>query len=87
MAQEEVNEQANEYWAICTLSMSEKHVSLRFRIEYRKRNVLTVMDLCSLPRVDGFIESLGEANTEYWQIEIEKHGRSKTTFNNQHGRL
>jgi hypothetical protein len=66
---------------------------MRFCIDYRKLNTLTMRDTYPLPRMDECIDSLGEAklfstldcNSGYWQIPVEPADRDKTTFMSHEG--
>lgn len=61
----------------------KKNVSLRFFVDYRKLNVVTVKDSHLLSKMVGCIHSLGEArifsksdvNSGYWQIKIDTRNR------------
>jgi hypothetical protein len=67
--------------------------SLRFCVDYRKLNAITVSDTYPLPRINECIDSLGEAaifttldcNSGYWQIPVEPADRDKTTFTSHYG--
>ena len=62
--------------------------SLRFCIDYRRLNAITIRDSYPLPRMDECVDSLGEANifttldcnSGYWQIPVAKKDREKTAF-------
>jgi Reverse transcriptase (RNA-dependent DNA polymerase) len=57
-------------------------------VDYRKLNALTVRDLYPLPRMDEYLDSLGDAvifstmdcNSGYWQIPISEEDRDKMAF-------
>ena len=62
--------------------------SLRFCVDYRRLNSLTIRDSYPLPRMDDCIDSLGDAflfttldcNISYWQITVSKKDQDKTIF-------
>ena len=62
--------------------------SMRFCVDYRRLNELTVRDPYPLPRMDDCLDSLGEAaffttldcNSRYWQIPVAGEDRAKTAF-------
>jgi Reverse transcriptase (RNA-dependent DNA polymerase) len=66
---------------------------MRFCIEYRRLNALTVKDSYPLPRMDECIDSLGDAtifstldcNSGYWQISVHPDDQDKTTFTSHEG--
>ena len=61
--------------------------SLRFCVDYRRLNALTVRDTYPIPRMDECLDTLGEAkvfstldcNSGYWQIPVAEEDRPKTT--------
>ena len=62
--------------------------SMRFCVDYRRLNELTVRDSYSLPRTEDCLDSLGEAafftmpdcNSGYWQIPVTEEDRAKKAF-------
>jgi hypothetical protein len=66
---------------------------MRFCIDYRRWNTVTVRDSYPLQRVDECIESLGDAsvfsaldcNSGYWQIPVSPEDKEKTTFTSHEG--
>ena len=62
--------------------------TMRFCVDYRKLNELTVRDVYPFPRMDDCIDFLGDAkvfstldfNSRYWQIPVADEDRDKTTF-------
>jgi hypothetical protein len=67
--------------------------SLRFCVDYRKLNSITIPDTYRLPRTDKCIDSLGDAeafttldcNSGYWKIPVHPEDRDKTTFTSHYG--
>jgi len=61
---------------------------MRFCVDYRQLNEVTVRDVYPLPRMDDCIDILGDAkvfstldcNSGYWQIPVADKDRDKTTF-------
>ncbi len=61
---------------------------LRFCVDYRKLNAITISDTYPIPCMDECIDSLGSAkifstldcNSGYWQIPIAEKDRDKTAF-------
>lgn len=70
-----------------------KEGTLRFSVDYRRRNAVTTRDSYPLRRVNERIESLGDgkifstldANTGYCQVEVHKSNHEKTAFTSNHG--
>ena len=83
-----VIEPSNSEWAAPVLFAPKKDDRLRFCIDYRKLNTMTIKDSYPLPRMDECIDSLGDARifttldafNRYWQIEIPKEDRGKSAF-------
>jgi len=60
-----------------------KHDSIRFCVDYRKLNALTVRDVFPIPRTDDCLDSLGGARyftCQFWQIPIEGVYKKYTAF-------
>ena len=83
-----VIEPAQSEWASPVVLVPKPDGSLRFCIDYRRVNAITVRDTYPLPRMDDCIDSLGDAsvfttldcNSGYWQIPVAPQDRNKTTF-------
>jgi transposase InsO family protein len=83
-----VIEPATSEWASPVVLVPKPDGSLRFCIDYRRLNAITVRDTYPLPRMDECIDSLGDAvvfstldcNSGYWQIPLHESDRDKTTF-------
>ena len=93
MLDADVIEPAITEWATPIVLAPKKDGSLRFFIDYRRLNELTVRDSYPIPRMDECIDSLGEArifstldaNSGYWQIELADEDREKTAFTSHSG--
>ena len=80
-------------WASPVVFVPKKDGTMRFCVDYRKQNAVTVRDSYPLPRMDEFIDSLGDAtvfttldcSSRYWQVEIAEEDRDKTTFTSHSG--
>jgi len=101
LASEEINkmlakgviEPATSEWASPIVLVPKKDGQLRFCVDYRKLNELTVTDAYPLPRMDDCMDSLGDAavfttldcNFGYWQIPVAERDRDATTFTSHMG--
>mgnify|MGYP003411260331 FL=1 len=83
-----VIEPATSEWASPVVLITKKDGSVRFCVDYRKLNALTVKDTYPLPRMDECLDSLGDAflfttldcNSRYWQIQVTDEDKDKTAF-------
>ncbi len=88
-----VIEPARCEWTSTIVLVPKSDGSLRFCVDYRRLNALTVREAYPLPRMDECIDSLGDAtvfttlecNSGYWQIPVHPDDRNKTTFTSHFG--
>ena len=88
MLDRDVIEAARSEWASPVVLVRKPDNSVRFCVDYRRLNNITVKDTYPLPRMDECLDSLGDANvfttldcnSGYWQIPIADEDRDKTTF-------
>ena len=81
-------EPSNSPWASNVVLVKKGDGSLRFCIDYRQLNLLTVKDSFPLPRIDTCFDALGGARyfstldlrQGYWQVENDPESAEKTTF-------
>ena len=93
MLAENVIEPTTCEWASPIVLVPKPDGSLRFCVDYRRLNAITVPDTYPLPRMDECIDSLGDAvvfttldcNSGYWQIPVHPKDRDKTTFTSHYG--
>lgn len=75
-------------WASPVILAPKKDGNLRFCIDYRKLNSMTIRDAYPIPRIDDTLDSLQEAKfvstldlrSGYWQVEMDPEAREKTAF-------
>lgn len=75
-------------WSSPVVMVPKKNGELRFCIDYRRLNAITIRDVYPLPRIDDFLDHLGGATmftfldlkSGYWQIPVGKSCQSKTAF-------
>lgn len=79
---------SNAEWASPIVVLHKKGGKLRLCVDYRRLSAVTQRDSCPIPRLDEFIDSLGDArifttldcNRGYWQVEADERYMDKTTF-------
>ena len=80
-------------WASPVLFASKKDGGLRFCVDYRAINKMTMKNSYPLPRVDGILDEIGQAQyfsvidlrSGYHQIRIADEDIPKTAFNTRYG--
>ena len=93
MLQAGVVSPSNSPWAFPVVMVRKKGGALRFCVDFRKLNALTVRDQYPLPRIDDTLQRLGGAQwfsaldlaAGYWQIPLAPDSRAKTAFRTVHG--
>ena len=79
---------SNSPWCNAVVLIRKKDVSLRFCIDFRKLNSLTVKDSHPLPRICETLESLTGAahystfdmNSGFWQVPMDEESKQYTAF-------
>ena len=79
---------SNSPWCNAVVLVRKKDGSLRFCIDFRKLNSLTVKDSHPLPRICETLESLAGAahfstfdmNSGFWQVPVDKESKQYTAF-------
>ncbi|KAJ0394225.1 hypothetical protein ATCC90586_010373 [Pythium insidiosum] len=95
MLREGVIEMGNGSWGFPVVLVRKKDGAVRFCVDYRGLNQVTVKDVYPLPRIDETLESLGGASlfttldllAGYWQIGVAEQDRDKTAFVTRQGLL
>ena len=80
-------------WSSPVCLVRKKDGSVRWCIDYRKLNDVTVKDAYPLPRIDSCLDCLASAKlfstldlqSGYWQLNLEEKDRCKTAFITKYG--
>ena len=75
-------------WASPIVLVPKKDRTIRFCVDYRKVNEVTLKDAYPIPRVDNILDTLAgskwfstlDLKSGYWQVEINEEHREKTAF-------
>ncbi|XP_069106987.1 uncharacterized protein [Argopecten irradians] len=95
MIEKGVIEKSDSPWCSPVVLVRKKDNSLRFCIDYRKVNDVTIKDSHPLPRIDSTIDALSgsqwfstlDLKSGYWQVRVAPEDRPKTAFSVQGGGL
>lgn len=88
MIEDGVAEESFSPWAAPVVLVKRKDGRLRFCVDYRRLNEVTVKDAYPLPRVDDLLDHVGDARiftsldlaSGYWQVPVHPEDREKTAF-------
>ena len=88
MLEQGVTEPSQSPWVSPIVLVRKKDGTIRFCVDYRKLNDVTVKDAFPIPRVDETIETFRGANyfstmdlqSGYWQIKMKEEDKPKTAF-------
>ena len=83
-----VNEPSNSPWSSLVVLVIKKDGSIRFCVDYRVLNSLTVKDVYPFPRVDECLDALSgckwfssmDLNSGFWEVGLHPEDRDKSTF-------
>ncbi|XP_057190663.1 uncharacterized protein LOC130554808 [Triplophysa rosa] len=84
---------SNSEWASPIVLVRKKDGGVRWCVDYRQLNDLTIKDAYPLPKIEECLDVLGGAKTfstldlqsGYWQIEMKLDDRHKTAFATRYG--
>ena len=88
MLEQGVIEPSNSPWASNVVIVKKKDNSLRFCVDYRRLNDVTIKDSYPLPRISDCLDALGtgryfsafDLRSGYFQVEMEEADKGKTSF-------
>ena len=93
MLESGVIQPSNSEWASVPVLVRKKDGKMRWCIDYRKLNNVTVKDVYPLPLIEECMDSLAgnvwfsklDANLAYWQVHVAPEDRKKTAFITKYG--
>ena len=88
-----VIQESTSEWASAPVLIRKRDGSVRWCIDYRALNDVSVKDVFPLPLVDDCLDTLAgsvwfsklDANSAYWQVKIKDGDRKKTAFITKYG--
>ena len=88
-----VIQESTSDWASAPVLIRKRDGSVRWCIDYRALNEVTVKDVFPLPLIDDCLDTLSgsiwfsklDANSAYWQVQIKEEDRKKTSFITKYG--
>ena len=88
MLNDKIIEPSRSPWASPILLVKKKDGTMRFCVDYRKLNLVTVKDVYPLPRIDDSLAALStgryfstlDLTTGYHQIPMAENSKEKTAF-------
>ena len=83
-----VTKESVSEWASSPVLIRKRDGSVRWCIDYRALNYVTVKDKFPLPLVEDCLDTLAgnirfsklDANSAYWQVQVKEEDRKKTAF-------
>ncbi|CAF1473310.1 unnamed protein product [Adineta ricciae] len=91
MLNEGIIRPSNRTWASPIVLAPKKDGTLRFCVDYRKLNAVTIRDAYPIPRIDDTLDALEEAQfistldlrSGYWQVQMEPASQALTAFSSR----
>jgi hypothetical protein len=88
MLKKGVIEPSNSAWSSPVVLVTKKDQSIRFCIDYRRLNDVTIKDAYPLPRIDECLDALAgskwlssmDLNSGFWQLGMDPEDKEKTAF-------
>ena len=93
MLEQDIIRPSSSPWSSPVVLVKKKDGSLRFCVDYRKLNDVTIKDSYALPRIDDCLDSLSGSRffsaldlaSGYWQISLAEEDKCKSAFSTHDG--
>ena len=81
-------ERTNSEWSSPVLLVKRKDGTLRFCVDFRRLNEITIKDCYPLPRIEDSLDALGgshffttiDLTAGFWQVELDEYAKRKAAF-------
>src|SRR6266540_7266991 len=88
MLKERIIKKSKSSWASPIVLVSKKDESIRFCVDYKKTNAITIVDAHLLPVVNDIVDKIEgkkyyiliDLASGYWQVEVDKNSQDITAF-------
>jgi len=88
MLKEGIIKKLKSPWASPVVLVSKKDESIRFCVDYKKTNAITIVDAHLLPVVNDIVDKIEgkkyyiliDLASGYWQVEVDKNSQDITAF-------
>ncbi|XP_036146770.1 uncharacterized protein K02A2.6-like [Monomorium pharaonis] len=88
MKVQKVIEESNSPWVSPAVMVKKKDGTIKFCVDFRKLNAVTIKDSFPLPRIDNILDCLKgnswfctiDLKSGYWQVSLDPKDREKTAF-------
>ena len=80
-------------WGFPVVLVRKKDGQIRFCVDFRRLNAVTVADVYPIPRIDEALDQMGSARwfsvmdlaNGNWQVEVVEEDRAKVAFTSRYG--
>ena len=88
MLKDGIIKKSKSSWILPIVLVSKKDESIRFCVDYKKTNAITIVDVHLLPVVNDTVDKIGgkkyytsiDLASGYWQVEVDKNSQDITAF-------